>query len=235
MFIGHYSAAFALKTEKSIIPLWALFIAVQFMDIIWGILVLFGIEKIRIDPGISGPGALELTFTPYTHSLGGALAWSVIAVVLYSALQVSRVSRDDAGRLGIAVLSHWFLDFIVHPDLSLYGDPAKVGLGLAQYAYQAFFVEVLLLFVGVLFYLRRNAEVPERRKVAVIAFGLVMILIQAAGSFTGKPFQSGTLLATVNLALYAAFAGVMFLIERERKTNNRTVGFQGITTVDSQG
>jgi hypothetical protein len=56
MFVGHYSVAFALKSEKNKIPLWVLFVAVQFLDYIWATLVLLGIEKLRvIRPGSIGP------------------------------------------------------------------------------------------------------------------------------------------------------------------------------------
>jgi hypothetical protein len=32
MFVGHYSVAFAAKSEKNRIPLWVLFVAVQLLD-----------------------------------------------------------------------------------------------------------------------------------------------------------------------------------------------------------
>jgi len=45
MFVGHYSVAFALKSEKNKIPLWVLFVAVQFLDYIWATLVLLGMRR----------------------------------------------------------------------------------------------------------------------------------------------------------------------------------------------
>ena len=33
MFVGHYSVAFACRTERNKIPLWVLFVAVQFDDL----------------------------------------------------------------------------------------------------------------------------------------------------------------------------------------------------------
>ena len=39
MFVGHYGAGFASKALKKSIPLWHLFIAVQFVDILWGFFV----------------------------------------------------------------------------------------------------------------------------------------------------------------------------------------------------
>lgn len=48
MFVGHYSVAFAAKSDRNKIPLWVLFIAVQFLDYVWATLVLLNIEKVRV-------------------------------------------------------------------------------------------------------------------------------------------------------------------------------------------
>ena len=48
MFIGHYGPAFGAKAAARSIPLWVLFIAVQWLDVVWSILVLNGIEKVKI-------------------------------------------------------------------------------------------------------------------------------------------------------------------------------------------
>ena len=75
MFTGHYSVSFAGRAAEKRIPLWLLFIAVQFIDVLWSIFVLLGIEKVRIVPGITASNALDLYYMPYTHSLLGALCW----------------------------------------------------------------------------------------------------------------------------------------------------------------
>jgi hypothetical protein len=73
LFTGHYSVSFAGRAAEKRIPLWLLFIAVQFIDVLWSIFVLLGIEKVRIVPGITASNALDLYYMPYTHSLLGAL------------------------------------------------------------------------------------------------------------------------------------------------------------------
>ena len=52
MFVGHYSVAFACRTNGNP-PLWVLFVAVQFLDYIWATLVLLGIEKLRVVKGFT--------------------------------------------------------------------------------------------------------------------------------------------------------------------------------------
>ena len=69
MFVGHYSVAFAAKSEKNKIPLWVLFIAVQFLDYIWATLVLLGVEKLRVIKGFTAGSMLDSYFHPYSHSL----------------------------------------------------------------------------------------------------------------------------------------------------------------------
>jgi hypothetical protein len=83
MFVGHYGPSFAAKAMRESIPLWVLFIAVQLLDVFWGIFVLLGIERARIVPGITATNPLDLYYMPYTHSLTGAVLWSISATVVY--------------------------------------------------------------------------------------------------------------------------------------------------------
>ena len=83
MFLGHYSVAFAGRTERNKIPLWVLFVAVQLLDLLWAPFVFLGHEKVRIVLGITGTRPLDLYYMPYTHSLIGALVWSALAAFVY--------------------------------------------------------------------------------------------------------------------------------------------------------
>jgi hypothetical protein len=121
MFVGHYSVAFAAKSDRNKIPLWILFVAVQLLDFLWAPFVLLGIEKVRIVPGITATSPLDLYYMPYTHSLIGALVWSTAAFFVYKLFAGQRASNAAALIVGLAVFSHWVLDLIVHrarsPDL----------------------------------------------------------------------------------------------------------------------
>ena len=62
MFVGHYGVSFAVKSADSTIPLWLLFIAVQLVDVFWGIFVLAGIEQVRrpfLPQNPGGPTAIS--------------------------------------------------------------------------------------------------------------------------------------------------------------------------------
>ena len=135
MFVGHYSVAFAVRTDK--IPLWVLFVAVQFLDYIWATLVLLGIEKLRVIKGFTAGSMLDSYFHPYSHSLIAAVLWSGVAGLCYKLLCHWRgygYTKSAALIVGAAVFSHWILDLIAHPhDLPIYDNTAKVGFGLWNY------------------------------------------------------------------------------------------------------
>src|SRR2546422_6988212 len=107
MFVGHYSVAFAAKTERNKIPLWVLFIAVQFLDYIWATLVLLGIEKLRVIKGFTAGSMLDSYYHPYSHSLVAAFIWSTIAALVYKTVRQAKASNSAALIVGLAVFSHW--------------------------------------------------------------------------------------------------------------------------------
>ena len=47
------------------------------MDLVWSVLVLLGIEKLRIVPGFTEANALDLYYMPYTHGLPGSIVLSL--------------------------------------------------------------------------------------------------------------------------------------------------------------
>src|SRR5258706_10947128 len=79
MFIGHYGVSFAAKRCTPRTSLGVLFLAVQLLDVLFTIFVLAGVEKLRIVPGFTQYNAYDLYYMPYSHSLAGALGWSVAA------------------------------------------------------------------------------------------------------------------------------------------------------------
>ncbi len=208
MFVGHYGVSFAARAFRPRIPLWTLFIAVQWLDVMWAFLVLLGIERVRIVPGFTETNPLDLYYMPYTHGLVAALIWSAMAFVVYGAL-FKTARWAGALIVGIAVFSHWVLDFVVHaPDLPLYDDTAKVGLGLWNYPLAAFVLEAAILFRGMFLYFTAEA----RRYATLIVFGLAMLVIQGY-VFFGPPPGSGSAAAVTALLGYVLFAGVMKLLE----------------------
>ena len=198
MLVGHYGGSFASKRADSTIPLWVLFLAVQFLDVLWAPFILLGIEKVRIVPGITASNPLDLYYMPYTHSLVAALFWSCVGGFAYQF--VARPERRQTSAVvGFAVFSHWILDFVVHrPDLPLYDNTAKVGLGLWNAPALAFGLEAALLFGGIWFCLRGRLA----RSLGTMVFGVLMLAIQAY-VFFGPPPASDRAAAWTALVAYA--------------------------------
>jgi hypothetical protein len=225
MFVGHYSVAFAARSEKNKIPLWVLFIAVQFLDYIWATLVLLGIEKLRVIKGFTAGSMLDSYFHPYSHSLITAMLWSAGATVGYKPLcgWLGYTYKKSAALIvGLAVISHWILDLIAHPrDLAIYDDTWKVGFGLWNYRDPEFALEIGLLGVGIMLYLARNA-MPAIRKGAVIAFGVVLVVIQIGDTYVPRNPLTDKATAMGVWIFYTLFVVVAFLIEKigsRRQTN----------------
>jgi len=215
MFAGHYGVAFAVKTERNKIPLWVLFVAVQLLDFLWAPFVLLGIEKVRFVPGITATNALDLYYMPYTHSLLGALFWSAVAVAIYKIGWRNIASNIAALLVGFAVFSHWLLDLIVHrPDLAIYDDTLKVGFGLWNYRGIEFVLEIGSLLFGTVVYLKRNSVIA--RKIGIIIFVAVLVLIQTSNTFVRQPPSSDRAFAITALVFYTVFAATAFLLEKRR-------------------
>ena len=217
MFIGHYGPSFALKAIRPAIPLWLLFIAVQLVDIGWALLVLLGVERVRIVPGITASNPLDLYYMPYTHSLAAVALWSTVAIILWKFLPRSR-TRSVAALVGLAVFSHWLLDLLVHgPDLPVYDDTMKVGLGLWNYRAIALLLEVVLLFGGMTMYMRRTTAINAIGRFGPPIFGITMVATQCY-LFFGPPPTSPAAAAISALVSYVVFAAVAQWLDRQRKS-----------------
>jgi len=209
LFVGHYGPSFAAKSMESRIPLWLLFIAVQFVDVLWAIFVLLGIEKVRIVPGITASSPLDLYYMPYTHSLVGALGWSLLAYVVCQMIPKLRGQRIGL-IVAAAVFSHWILDLIVHrPDLTLYDSVFKMGFGLWNYRVPAFILEMAVLFGGAVMYIKTAS-----RKGRVIAYVAVLAVLQFVGTFAFPPPTSDRAEAMTALFFYFLLALIAAWVER---------------------
>jgi hypothetical protein len=176
MFIGHYGAAMAGKKVDGRPSLGTLFLAAQFLDVLWPVFILLGWEKVEIEPVSEKFLTLHFTSYPYSHSLAAALFWSLVFGIVYyfikKNLKVSVV-------LGGLVFSHWVLDFIVHvPDLQLFpGSSIRVGLGLWNSTVWTIVVEGLIFVGGIFLYIKSTKAKNLRGN--IVFWSLVVFLIFA--------------------------------------------------------
>lgn len=216
MFVGHYGLSFVAKRAEPSVPLWVLFLSVQLLDVIWAPLILLGIEQARIVPGITEANALDFTFYPYTHSLLGAAVWSIVAGGVYLAL-AKPARRAAALVVAAAVFSHWPLDFLMHrPDLPLYDNAAKVGLGLWNVRAIAYAVEVLTLLIGLRIFLawRRGPML------GTVIFAILLIVLQGYVYYGPTP-QSTSAAAGSGLAGYLFITAAIWWLQDRRTPQER--------------
>ncbi len=197
MFVGHYAVALAAKTAEPRAKLWTYVAACQLLDIGWGGLVAAGVEKMRVDPSLPG-SSLDLYYMPFTHSLVGALAWSLAGMLL--ARLVLRLPWRAAGVVGLVVFSHWLLDLLVHrPDLELWAGQAKLGLGLWNYPLPEMALELGLVGItgGMLIAQRKEDGAKAWPVVAFLAFLTALQMFASSTPFNPDPVMTGamTLLA----------------------------------------
>ena len=216
MFVGHYAVSLALKRFEKRASLGILFLAVQFVDILFFPFVLLGIERVNIIPNFTQSTHFELEYMPYTHSLVGSLFWAAVAYVVFRWLVVKK--QSVAMVVALAVFSHWLLDLIVHtPDLPLWTDDSmKLGLGLWNNAAAAYALEAILLVAALWLYLRETRASTSLGKYGMGVFVAVLILINGVNIF-GAPPEGGkvALAASAVFAYFLAAAGA-FWLDRKR-------------------
>lgn len=222
MFIGHYGVSLAAKRYSPGLSLALLFVAVQFLDVLFSIFVLAGIEKMRIVHGFTAYNPYDLYFMPYSHSLVGALFWSVIAGAAFFLVAGRGLRRGRAAAaaiLGAAVFSHFLLDFPVHtPDLPLgpgAGSP-KIGLGLWNHRVATIAAELAVLIAGGALYLRASRPRNRGAAAATVVFGLALIALTIATPFMPDP-ASGRAFAVQALAFYVVLAAIAGAVARRRE------------------
>jgi membrane-bound metal-dependent hydrolase YbcI (DUF457 family) len=186
MIIGHYGVSFVLKALHRRLPLWHFIVAAELLDILHSSLVVVGVEKAAVVPGITALVPMDLIYYPYTHSLVAAILWSAATFLLYRLTSIGGAADDRAraaALMGIGVFSHFVLDWVTHrPDLPLLGEGTKVGLGLWNYLVPAYLVETIVLYGGLALYLRRS-----RGDGFAGRYGMVILCLLGSALLAGFP------------------------------------------------
>ena len=212
MFVGHYSAAFAAATLPKAPKLGTLFVAAQLVDIAFFAFVPLGIEAMRIAPGTSVMNPMDLYQMPYTHSLVGTLLWAAG----FAAVLRLMIGNWTAGLIGGAVvLSHWFLDTLVHaPDMTLAGQPPKLGLSLWNYPAIEMPLELGLLLGTAWLYARARPAVAKSW--ALPALISLLLVLQAVNWFGPPPVTVDIGLWGLALFVFALAALLASWVARTR-------------------
>ena len=215
MFLGHFAVGFASKRWARNTNLGWLLLAPLLLDALWPLFVLLGLERFQIAP--TGNPFLNLSFEhyPWSHSLLMAVGWGVLLALLWYRAKGDRVA---AGVLGAGVVSHWLLDWITHlPDMPLWPGGPLAGLGLWNSVAGTVAVEVAMLGIAALLYLRVTRS---RDRIGAVGIWAYLALLGAlyVESLLVPPPPPGSERTIAMVALLAALlAPLAGWIDRHRE------------------
>jgi membrane-bound metal-dependent hydrolase YbcI (DUF457 family) len=200
MFLGHFGLAFAAKRLAPRTSLGTLGAASQWVDLVWPILLLAGIEEVRVAPGDTAYTALAFESYPWTHSLLMAAAWALALGLLYRGLTGDRRAARVVGAL---VLSHWVLDWVTHrPDLPLAPWGAgRHGLGLWNWVAGTVLVEGAIFVAGVALYATGTRARGALGRLSLWGLVAFLGLAAVANFFTTPPGPSAVAWGSLSMWL----------------------------------
>ena len=199
MFVGHLAVALGIKRASPRTPLAALVAAAFGLDLLWPILLLIGVESVRVDPGHTAFTPFDFEHYPWSHSLSMAVVWAVAV----GRLAVVVLKRSVTGLLiGMALVSHWLLDYVTHiADLPLWPGGPEVGLGLWNSIPGTLLVEGALLVAVLGVYVRGTRPRRTAGKWSLWSLILLTTLIWISGPWSPPPPDERAI-ALVGLAMW---------------------------------
>lgn len=213
MFLGHFGLAMGAKRWTEDTSLGVLILASQWVDLLWPLFLLAGIERVAIEPGITAFNPLDFIYYPWSHSLLMGIVWGVVLGISY---YIWQRRPYDAILVGMLVPSHWLLDIIVHrPDLPLWPGSTEVGLGLWNSLLGTLVIEFGLFLVGAALYLSSTTTRDRIGKWGSYGLIFLLILIYLLTSF-GSPPTDPTTVAISTLALWL-IVPIAYWIDIHRK------------------
>jgi membrane-bound metal-dependent hydrolase YbcI (DUF457 family) len=209
MFVGHFAVGFAAKRVAPRTPLGWLVLAPIFLDVLWPVFVLTGIEHARIAPGFTELVPLDLYDMPWSHSLAMSIVWSVALAIAYA---MRHTDRRGAVVIAAGVFSHWVLDWVTHsPDLGIApGVERRLGLGLWNSIAGTILVELSILAIAIALYARTTRAVDGAGRWGLVAIALFLLVAYFATAFGPLPpsmraVTIGSLVATTIVVGSAAW------------------------------
>jgi hypothetical protein len=217
MFVGHFAVALAAKKVAPKTSLGTLAIAVAFVDLLWPVFLLLGIEHVRIDPGNTAFTPLDFYDYPISHSLLTVVGWSIGFGLAYYLI---RRSRRSALVLAACVASHWVLDFVSHrPDMPLMpGMKMYVGLGLWYSVPATILVEGALFAAGIFVYLRSTVALDHIGHYALWLF-IIFLLLAWSGNIVGGAPPNVTALAWGAMSAWLLIVWAYWIDRHRRSTS----------------
>ncbi|HEY7649779.1 MAG TPA: metal-dependent hydrolase [Methylomirabilota bacterium] len=199
MFLGHYAVGLAAKRVAPTVSLGTLFLAVQLADQLWPLLLLLGLEHVRIAPGATRMTPLDFYDYPISHSLLALVGWGFALGALHFA---GRRRWREALILAAGVVSHWALDVLVHrPDMPVLPHGPRLGLGLWNSVGATVALELGFYGAGLAIYTATTRAADRTGRYALWSLVLLLLVVWVGAVF-GPPPPNERALALSALALW---------------------------------
>ena len=191
MFLGHYGVALAAKRATRRTSLGTLAFAAQFLDELWPLLLLAGIERVRVVPGLMSASSFDFSWYPWSHSLAMAVLWAVVIGVAY---RLRTGNRRGAWVVALVVSSHWLLDAPMHrPDLPLWpGSSILIGGGLWSSKRLTLMIDGGIFLAGLFTYLRTTRSRDRTGRWALWTMVALLVFVFVSSLFDPPPAESAT-------------------------------------------
>ena len=184
MFIGHLAVGLASKRAAPRTSLGWLMAAPMFLDLLFPLLLIAGVEHASIVPNPDPFLRMSLDDIAWSHSLVTSVIWSVAGGALY--WRTTRYGRG-AMVIGLGIFSHWVLDAITHqPDMPLWpGSGTRIGFGLWRWPAATIVIEMAMFLGAAWIYARTTRARDAVGRWAFAAFVVVWAVVYLASAAPG--------------------------------------------------
>src|SRR5882762_3396382 len=178
MFLGHYAVALGAKRAAPSVSLGTLFAAAAFLDLVWPVLVLAGVERVAIAPGTTAFTPLDFQYYPISHSLAMAVVWGLAFGSVHLVIK-----RTPPAAIVLALMP---------------GGKTLIGFGLWNSIPATLAVELSMYAVGLVIYARMTRARDRIGRWGFAAFALFLPVVYAVASF-GPPPPSASAVAWADM------------------------------------
>jgi hypothetical protein len=216
MFAGHVGAGLAIGSAERRVNVGLFVAGALLLDLVLWLFVLLGWESVAIPSDFASTHQAEFSF-PYSHSLAASLVWSALAAA--GAWAVGARVGPARGRValltGAAVMSHWFLDVLVHqPEIPLAAATSPVvGLGMWQNMPAALVAETAIVILGMFLFIPRSG-LPRGRSVAIAVLCAIILAFTVLGMTLAPPPPSAHAMAWSSLVTLGVVCVLVTLLGR---------------------
>jgi hypothetical protein len=207
--IGHVALGIGLKSADRRLNAGILIFAALLADFLLGWFVLAGWESYRYPADYDSAHYMLFTF-PWSHGLVPLALWSGLLAFLW---WLFRRDRRAAMLIGVAALSHFLLDGIVHiQGLPLAGPGTyEFGLGLWRLMPLALGIGAAMAVAAMVLHWRDN------RRIGMLIYVVVLGAVTIAGQATAAGQAPGNGLIASWIAVPVVFAAIAGWLDRTKQ------------------